>query len=160
MNLHVILCYALHECSCDPSWKAVRCPISRSLSWSAVPVRAKVWAAKIAEYDGVAFVTPEHNRSPSGVLKNPIDFVYEEWANKAAALVGYGASGRRPGDRAPSRTSGPRSAPTMPSPRVVDTPQSAHAPATSVARRAERCVHPARLRGRLAEPSMTNERKV
>ncbi|MFJ2214294.1 NAD(P)H-dependent oxidoreductase [Streptomyces sp. NPDC101062] len=89
MNLHVILCYALHECSCDPSWKAVRCPISRS----AVPVRAKVWAAKIAEYDGFAFVTPEHNRSPSGVLKNAIDFVYEEWANKAAALVGYGASG-------------------------------------------------------------------
>ncbi|MFJ2559333.1 MULTISPECIES: NAD(P)H-dependent oxidoreductase [unclassified Streptomyces] len=70
MNLHVILCYALHECSCDPSWKAVRCPISRSLSWSAAPVPAKVWAAKIAEYDGFVFVTPEHNRSPSGVLKN------------------------------------------------------------------------------------------
>uniref|UniRef100_A0AAU3GYH1 NAD(P)H-dependent oxidoreductase n=1 Tax=Streptomyces sp. NBC_01401 TaxID=2903854 RepID=A0AAU3GYH1_9ACTN len=53
----------------------------------------KAWAAKIAEYDGFVFVTPEYNHSLSGALKNAIDFLYEEWTNKAAALVGYGAAG-------------------------------------------------------------------
>jgi NAD(P)H-dependent FMN reductase len=53
----------------------------------------KAWAAKIAEYDGYVFVTPEYNHSTSGVLKNAIDFLYHEWTNKAAGLVSYGAVG-------------------------------------------------------------------
>lgn len=51
------------------------------------------WAAKIAEYDGYVFVTPEYNHSVSGVLKNAIDYLYQEWNNKAAAFVGYGVVG-------------------------------------------------------------------
>ena len=39
------------------------------------------------------FVTPEYNRSTSGVLKNAIDFLYAEWANKAAGFVSYGVDG-------------------------------------------------------------------
>jgi NAD(P)H-dependent FMN reductase len=50
------------------------------------------WAEKIAQYDGFIFVTPEYNHSTSGVLKNAIDFLYQEWNNKAAAFVSYGAS--------------------------------------------------------------------
>lgn len=53
----------------------------------------KQWAAKVAEYDGFVFVTPEYNHSTSGVLKNAIDYLQPEWHNKAAALVGYGSVG-------------------------------------------------------------------
>ncbi|MFG1602643.1 NADPH-dependent FMN reductase [Actinoplanes sp. NPDC049265] len=53
----------------------------------------KAWAAKIAGYDGYVFVTPEYNHSTSGVLKNAIDYLYDEWTNKAAALVSYGMVG-------------------------------------------------------------------
>ena len=52
----------------------------------------KAWAAKIAEFDGYVFVTPEYNHSTSGALKNAIDFLYGEWNNKAAGFVSYGAS--------------------------------------------------------------------
>ncbi len=53
----------------------------------------KRWAAKVAEFDGYVFVTPEYNHSTSGALKNAIDYVYAEWNNKAAGLVSYGALG-------------------------------------------------------------------
>ncbi len=51
------------------------------------------WAAKIATFDGYVFVTPEYNHATSGALKNAIDFIYAEWNNKAAGLVGYGSVG-------------------------------------------------------------------
>jgi NAD(P)H-dependent FMN reductase len=51
------------------------------------------WAAKIASFDGYVFVTPEYNRSTSGALKNAIDYLYQEWNNKAAGFVSYGAVG-------------------------------------------------------------------
>lgn len=53
----------------------------------------KAWAAKIAEFDGYLFVTPEYNHSTSGALKNAIDFVGSEWYNKAAGFVSYGVYG-------------------------------------------------------------------
>ncbi|MCC3376457.1 NADPH-dependent FMN reductase [Cohnella sp. REN36] len=52
----------------------------------------KRWSEKIASFDGYIFVTPTYNRATSGALKNAIDFLYKEWNNKAAGLVGYGAS--------------------------------------------------------------------
>lgn len=53
----------------------------------------KAWAAKIAEFDGFLFVTPEYNHSTSGALKNAIDFVGPEWHDKAAGFVSYGVFG-------------------------------------------------------------------
>ncbi|GGL01448.1 FMN reductase [Planomonospora parontospora subsp. parontospora] len=51
------------------------------------------WAAKVAEFDGYVFVTPEYNHGPSGALKNALDYLYAEWNNKAAGFVGYGSAG-------------------------------------------------------------------
>ena len=53
----------------------------------------KKWSAKIASFDAYIFVTPEYNHSTSGALKNAIDFLYNEWNNKAAGFVGYGSAG-------------------------------------------------------------------
>jgi NAD(P)H-dependent FMN reductase len=51
------------------------------------------WAATIASFDGFVIVTPEYNHGTSGVLKNAIDYLYAEWANKAVGFVSYGAVG-------------------------------------------------------------------
>lgn len=53
----------------------------------------KKWSAKINEFDAYIFVTPEYNHSTSAALKNAIDFLYNEWTNKAAGFIGYGGSG-------------------------------------------------------------------
>jgi len=53
----------------------------------------KAWSAKIVQFDGFIFVTPEYNHSTSGVLKNAIDYLYAEWNNKAAGFVSYGSVG-------------------------------------------------------------------
>lgn len=51
----------------------------------------KDWSALIARYDGYVFVTPEYNHSTSGALKNAIDYLFQEWNNKAAGIVSYGS---------------------------------------------------------------------
>ena len=51
----------------------------------------RAWAATIARYDAFVFVSPEYNRSVPAVLKNAIDFLYQEWTDKAAGYASYGA---------------------------------------------------------------------
>ena len=51
------------------------------------------WSKKIASLDGYVMVTPEYNHSTSGALKNAIDFLYNEWNNKAVGFVSYGSAG-------------------------------------------------------------------
>lgn len=53
----------------------------------------KAWSEKIQQFDGYIFVTPEYNHSIPGALKNAIDYLYREWNNKAAGIVGYGMAG-------------------------------------------------------------------
>jgi len=67
-------------------------PVSASLQ-QYTHDHTKAWAAKIGEFDGYVFVTPEYNHSTSGVLKNAIDYLYKEWNNKAAGFVSYGGVG-------------------------------------------------------------------
>ena len=51
------------------------------------------WAEKVASFDAFVFVTPEYNHSVPAGLKNALDFVYAEWADKVAGFVSYGAAG-------------------------------------------------------------------
>lgn len=51
----------------------------------------KAWGAKLAEFDGYIFVTPEYNHSVPGGLKNALDYVSLEFNHKVAGIVNYGA---------------------------------------------------------------------
>lgn len=48
------------------------------------------WAATVARADAFLFVTPEYNHSYPGSLKNALDYLSLEWADKAAGIVSYG----------------------------------------------------------------------
>ena len=50
----------------------------------------RAWSTAIASFDGFVFVTPEYNHAISGALKNAINFLYNEWNDKAARFFGYG----------------------------------------------------------------------
>ncbi|MFX0577844.1 NADPH-dependent FMN reductase [Nocardia nepalensis] len=53
----------------------------------------RAWAELIGAFDGFVVVTPEYNHSAPGVLKNAIDHLFAEWADKAVGFVSYGAGG-------------------------------------------------------------------
>ena len=54
---------------------------------------AQKWQRKVAELDGFIFIAAEYNRGPTAVLKNAIDYAYNEWNKKAVTFVGYGGVG-------------------------------------------------------------------
>ena len=60
---------------------------------------ATKWVVKIKEADAFIIITPEYNHGPPAVLKNALDYVYEEWNKKPVAFVSY-ASGAAAGVRA------------------------------------------------------------
>lgn len=51
------------------------------------------WVQKLEELDGYIVVLAEYNHSIPGVLKNALDYVGQQMANKPAAIVSYGAAG-------------------------------------------------------------------
>ena len=53
----------------------------------------RAWSRTIASFDGFIFVFPQYNWGYPGVLKNAIDFLYAEWANKPASFVTFGTRG-------------------------------------------------------------------
>lgn len=55
--------------------------------------RVQKWLDKVAEFDGYVLVTPEYNRTTSGVLKNAIDFLDYQMERKPVALVAHGSTG-------------------------------------------------------------------
>ena len=48
------------------------------------------WSARIAASDAFVFVEPEYNYGICAPLKNALDFLFNEWAHKPAAIVSYG----------------------------------------------------------------------
>jgi NAD(P)H-dependent FMN reductase len=57
----------------------------------------KRWSAVIARADAIVWVIPEYNHSFSAAVKNAVDFLSAEWADKPVGLVSYGgvAAGTR-----------------------------------------------------------------
>jgi len=53
----------------------------------------KVWSQKIKEADAYIFLTPEYNAGYPAALKNAIDYLYHEWAQKPVMIVSYGVGG-------------------------------------------------------------------
>ena len=51
------------------------------------------WQEKVASLDGFIMTAAEYNRGPTAVLKNALDYAYNEWNNKPVAFVGYGGVG-------------------------------------------------------------------
>lgn len=54
---------------------------------------AAAWSEIIAKQDGFVFVVQEYNHSITGALKNALDYLRDEWNNKAAGIVSYGSVG-------------------------------------------------------------------
>jgi NAD(P)H-dependent FMN reductase len=54
---------------------------------------AAAWSEVIAAQDGFVFIVQEYNHSITGALKNALDYLREEWNNKAAGIVSYGSVG-------------------------------------------------------------------
>lgn len=48
------------------------------------------WSQKIEPADAFVFVTPEYNFGYNAALKNAIDYLCGEWADKAVGFVSYG----------------------------------------------------------------------
>jgi NAD(P)H-dependent FMN reductase len=55
------------------------------------------WSQTVDRADAFVFVTPEYNFGYNAALKNAIDYLSGEWANKAVGFVSYGgvAAGTR-----------------------------------------------------------------
>ena len=53
----------------------------------------KKFLDKVAEADAYVFVTPEYNRSTTGVLKNAIDYLDFQLEKKPVQLVAHGSTG-------------------------------------------------------------------
>lgn len=51
------------------------------------------WQKKMDQFDAYIFTAAEYNRGPTAVLKNALDYAYNEWTNKPVAFVGYGGVG-------------------------------------------------------------------
>lgn len=54
------------------------------------------WSLRIKAADAFVIVTPEYNHGYPAVLKNALDYVYDEWHRKPVGFVSYGGvSGAR-----------------------------------------------------------------
>jgi NAD(P)H-dependent FMN reductase/DNA-binding MarR family transcriptional regulator len=51
------------------------------------------WSRLIEGFGGFVFVFPQYNWGYPAVLKNALDFLYDEWADKPATMVSYGTRG-------------------------------------------------------------------
>ena len=55
----------------------------------------RAWSHKIAEAAAFVFVTPQYNWGYPAALKNALDHLHKEWAEKPAVIVSYGFHGGR-----------------------------------------------------------------
>jgi NAD(P)H-dependent FMN reductase len=53
----------------------------------------RAWSRTVSSYDAFMFVFPQYNWGYPGVLKNALDFLYEEWHGKPTTFATYGTRG-------------------------------------------------------------------
>jgi NAD(P)H-dependent FMN reductase len=53
----------------------------------------RAWSEEISKYAGFVFVTPQYNWGYPAILKNAIDYLFNEWKGKSAMVVSYGGHG-------------------------------------------------------------------
>jgi NAD(P)H-dependent FMN reductase len=53
----------------------------------------KAWSRTVSGYDGFVFVLPQYNWGYPAVLKNALDFLFEEWDDKPVTFATYGTHG-------------------------------------------------------------------
>jgi len=53
----------------------------------------KAWSELISGYDGFVLVFPQYNWGYPAVLKNALDYLYDEWAGKPVSIMCYGGHG-------------------------------------------------------------------
>jgi NAD(P)H-dependent FMN reductase len=53
----------------------------------------KAWSERISQYDGFVLLFPQYNWGYPAVLKNALDFLYDEWAHKPVSIMCYGGHG-------------------------------------------------------------------
>ena len=68
-------------------------PVPPKISDDYVHEHTRKWSQMMKEADALIVVTPEYNYGYPPVLKNAIDFLYNEWQDMPVALVGYGGAG-------------------------------------------------------------------
>ena len=73
-----------------PVYHSETLPAAMNESYSDTHVEA--WSQAIKNADAFIFLTPEYNHGVPAPLKNAIDWLYPEWADKPAGLIGYSTS--------------------------------------------------------------------
>lgn len=58
-----------------------------------VHAHTQAWSELVKRYDGFVLVFPQYNWGYPAVLKNALDFLYDEWAGKPVSIVCYGGRG-------------------------------------------------------------------
>ena len=53
----------------------------------------RAWSQEIRKHSAFIFVTPQYNWGYPAVLKNAIDYLFNEWKGKPALIVSYGGHG-------------------------------------------------------------------
>jgi NAD(P)H-dependent FMN reductase len=53
----------------------------------------EAWSKTISGYDGFVLVFPQYNWGYPAVLKNALDYLYDEWAGKPVSIMCYGGHG-------------------------------------------------------------------
>ncbi|KMK65168.1 NADPH-dependent FMN reductase [Puniceibacterium sp. IMCC21224] len=54
---------------------------------------SRAWSRKVQEAAGFVFLLPQYNWGYPASLKNALDHLYHEWADKPAVIVTYGSRG-------------------------------------------------------------------
>ncbi|KAK1992633.1 NADPH-dependent FMN reductase [Colletotrichum falcatum] len=78
---------------------------------------SRAWSREVGRHDAYVLVVPEYNYGLAGGAKNAIDYLYNEWTGKPAAVVSYGIFGGNSASAQAHKTLGGmklRVAPTRP----------------------------------------------